>query len=201
MTHDEAKNSMAAAAYILDDLEPAERDAFEEHFFDCTACAADVIDASEIADGVRTRNVVRFRGYSQWAAAAAIVIAIGMAHHYWPQPSPPSGVAPISIASTGVQKIDVSAARAPRTSFLIVRNEPVSVGFAIEVADPRPPYVCELRDDAGRLIASKTVATKEEASNDLTLLIAAGKFHTGNYTLGIRGDREIPAYHFAVEVQ
>jgi hypothetical protein len=58
-----------------------------------------------------------------------------------------------------------------------------------------------LHDDAGHLIASKTVRTSDEASNAVTLLIPAGKFQSGNYTLGIRGDREIPAYHFAVEVQ
>ena len=34
----------------------------------------------------------------------------------------------------------------------------------------------------------------------MSLVIPAGKFRSGNYTLGIRGDREIPPYHFAVEV-
>ncbi|MGA8809281.1 MAG: zf-HC2 domain-containing protein, partial [Thermoanaerobaculia bacterium] len=63
MTHDEAKKSMAAEAYVLDDLEAAERNAFEEHFFDCTDCTADVLDAAKVADGVRTGNVVRFRDY------------------------------------------------------------------------------------------------------------------------------------------
>jgi len=207
MTHDEAKKSMAAEAYILDDLEAAERNAFEEHFFDCTDCTADVLDAAKIADGIRTgSNVVPFRHYSRWAAAAAAAaVAIGLAYNYVPQvatnwrhPSAPIGV-PARVPALQ-QTIDLDASRAADAPFIIVGNQPVSVGFVIPVTDPRPPYVCELRDDAGVIIGVMTVDTKEKASNPVSLVIAAGKFHRGHYTLGIRGDREIPAYHFAVEV-
>jgi hypothetical protein len=210
MTHDEAKKSMAAEAYILDDLEAAERNAFEEHFFDCTDCTADVLDAAKIADGVRTKttNVIPFpHPYSRWAAAAAAAaVAIGLAYNYVPQVatnrhhrSTPIGVA--GRVTAVEQTIELEAARAEQTPHVIVRNQPVSVIFVIPVTDPRPPYVCELRDAAGGLVSSKTVATNEEAANPVSMLIPAGKFHGGQYTLGIRGDREIPAYHFAVEVQ
>lgn len=204
---------MAAEAYILDDLEPAERNAFEEHFFDCTDCASDVLDAAAVADGVRTdiadgertetTNVVPFpHPYSRWAAAAAaIAIAAVLSYHYWPRP-PARQTAPLVRNVVAEQMIDLDAARATQTSYLVIRNQSVSVGFVIPVTDPHPPYVCELRDDAGgHLMGSKTVSTKDEAANAVSLVIPAGKFHNGNYTLGIRGDREIPAYHFAVEVK
>jgi hypothetical protein len=42
MDHSEAVNAMMAERYLLDELSPDERDAFEEHFFDCTECAVDV---------------------------------------------------------------------------------------------------------------------------------------------------------------
>src|SRR6266404_851366 len=48
MNHDDAIKSLAAERYILDDLDPAERDAFEEHFFDCTECTADVRDTAKV---------------------------------------------------------------------------------------------------------------------------------------------------------
>ena len=205
MTHDEAKKSMAAEAYILDDLEAAERNAFEEHFFDCTDCTADVLDTSKIADGVRTGNVVRFRGYSRWAAAAAAAaVAIGLAHSV-PQVASlwhrtPAPIGQQASVPAREQTIDLDTARAPQAPFIIVGNQPVSVGFVIPVTDPRPPYVCELRDDAGVIIGSTKVDTIEKASNPVSLVIAAGKFRSGHYTLGIRGDREIPPYDFAVEV-
>src|SRR5437660_4717697 len=81
MTHDEAKKLMAAEAYILDDLETAERNAFEEHFFDCTDCAADVLDAAKIADGIRTgTNVVPLPTKFNWWAVAASVLAAGLGY-------------------------------------------------------------------------------------------------------------------------
>lgn len=42
MDHSEAVNAMMAERYLLDELSPDERDAFEEHFFDCAECAIDV---------------------------------------------------------------------------------------------------------------------------------------------------------------
>ena len=202
MTHDEAKKSMAAEAYILDDLEPAERSAFEEHFFDCTACTGDVLDAAAVADGVRTEptNVVPFRHYREWAAAAAVAIAIGLAYHYRPQHALPQPTAPISIIDAE-QVIELDAPRAAQSPYVIVGKQSVSVDFIIPITDPHPPYVCELRDAAGHVIGSKTVTTREDAAEPVSLVIPAGKFHSGNYTLGIRGDREIPPYNFAVEVQ
>jgi len=209
MTHDNAIETMAAERYILDELDPAERDAFEEHFFDCTGCTADVRDAAKIAAGVRTR-VVPAKHYSRWAAAAAVAaVAIGLAYQYMPQilhPSnPPSQAAhatPAAHAIPGEQFIELDAPRAPKEPFIILGKQSVSVDFVIPVTDPHPPYVCELRDEAGVVIGSTTVRTKDEAANAVSLVMPAGKFHNGNYTLGIRGgDREIPPYHFAVEVQ
>ena len=42
MEHDEAVRSRAAEHYVAHELSPADRDGFEEHFFDCQECADDV---------------------------------------------------------------------------------------------------------------------------------------------------------------
>jgi hypothetical protein len=42
MNHSEAVKEMAAERYLLDELTPDVRDAFEEHMFDCPECALDV---------------------------------------------------------------------------------------------------------------------------------------------------------------
>src|SRR5271154_6383449 len=42
MDHSEAVEQMAAERYVLDELPPGQRDAFEEHLFDCPECALDV---------------------------------------------------------------------------------------------------------------------------------------------------------------
>jgi hypothetical protein len=46
MNHSDAVKEMAAERYLLDELSPDARDAFEEHMFDCTECALDVRSAS-----------------------------------------------------------------------------------------------------------------------------------------------------------
>jgi hypothetical protein len=42
MDHSEAVQQMAAERYLLDELTPDAREAFEAHFFDCSECAVDL---------------------------------------------------------------------------------------------------------------------------------------------------------------
>jgi hypothetical protein len=42
MNHDVAVRQKMTERYLFDELEPAAREEFEEHFFDCTVCALDV---------------------------------------------------------------------------------------------------------------------------------------------------------------
>ena len=48
MDHKEAVETMAAQRYVLDEMTPEDQEAFEEHFFGCTECAADVKDSEKI---------------------------------------------------------------------------------------------------------------------------------------------------------
>jgi hypothetical protein len=42
MDHEQAVRQNATERYVLDELDPDQRDRFEEHFFDCQDCATDV---------------------------------------------------------------------------------------------------------------------------------------------------------------
>lgn len=53
MDHDEAVRLQAAVKYVLGELPQAERDSFEEHYFDCRECALDVKAAAALADNGR----------------------------------------------------------------------------------------------------------------------------------------------------
>src|SRR3954447_16921479 len=58
MDHNEAIDTMAAQRYVLNEMTPEDRDAFEEHFFGCPECAADVHDGDTIADSLRGEQAV-----------------------------------------------------------------------------------------------------------------------------------------------
>lgn len=208
MNHDDAMEMMAAERYILGELEPAERDAFEEHFFDCTVCADDIRDSAKFAAGVRTSDA-KVKHYSRWAtAAAAAAVAIGLAYQYappqvahlWHGTPAPVGV-PVRVA--GEQIIELDASRAATTAYRIRTDQAVSLRFIVPPPDqPHPPYACELRDESGRVIESKTV-TEKEAADTITMPLSTTPLHRGHYTLEIRGgDREIvTTYPFTVEVR
>jgi anti-sigma factor RsiW len=209
MTHDEAKKSMAAEAYILDDLEPAERSAFEEHFFDCTACTSEVLDAATVADGVRegTTNVLPFKPHVNWWAVAASVFAgllgyqslvvvpqMRMAMHTQTQPAP---VMRLSAETVVLEP----QSRGTSVRVKVRRDEAVPFTVAIPNSDPHAVYVCEILDDSNHVRASLRVPG-EEASDPVPLVVPPGRLSSGDYKLAIRGgDREIAAYPFTMEVR
>jgi Putative zinc-finger len=50
MDHDEAVRQKATERYMLDELDPALRDQFEEHLFDCQECALDLRAAAMLVE-------------------------------------------------------------------------------------------------------------------------------------------------------
>lgn len=55
MNHSEAVKDMAAERYLLGELTPEARDAFEEHMFECHECAFDVRSGSVLVGEVKTQ--------------------------------------------------------------------------------------------------------------------------------------------------
>ena len=53
MDHAEAVQTNATERYLLGELNAAEVDAFEEHYFDCMSCADDVRTGVQLLDGGR----------------------------------------------------------------------------------------------------------------------------------------------------
>lgn len=53
MNHREAVERQAADKYLLNELSPAERSAFEEHYFECPECAAEVEAGAAFAANAR----------------------------------------------------------------------------------------------------------------------------------------------------
>lgn len=97
MDHKEAVQLQAAIKYVLGELPPAERDSFEEHYFDCGECALDVKAAAAFVDASREvlrterveaaagRSVENGRGWLAWfrptvAVPAFAVLLMGLGY-------------------------------------------------------------------------------------------------------------------------
>jgi hypothetical protein len=50
MEHERAVQSLAVESYLLGEMTPGEREAFEEHYFECGICAEDVRSASQFLE-------------------------------------------------------------------------------------------------------------------------------------------------------
>jgi hypothetical protein len=53
MEHQRAVQNLAVESYLLGDMSPQERDAFEEHFFECRLCGEDVRAAAKFMEEAR----------------------------------------------------------------------------------------------------------------------------------------------------
>jgi hypothetical protein len=94
MDHSQAVSTMATERYLLGEMTERERDAFEEHYFDCAECAEDVRAGALMADGARAgligpakvvqikprpvvKPAVRWGALLPWAVAATLAVAVG----------------------------------------------------------------------------------------------------------------------------
>ena len=202
MNHEDAAKSMTAERYTLGELEPAERDAFEEHFFECSACADDVRDNTKFAAGVRTagaRVIPHVGRFNRWAAAAALAAAAGLVYVYIPHVPP---AAHVTSAPISEQVIELESTRAATEPVSVHAGQPVALYFIIPPPEhPAPLYTCDLVDSTGRKIATQPVS-QAQAQNPVAMHLKAQTLHTADYKVVIRdGEREIAAYPFTVQVR
>lgn len=84
MNHTEAIETQAAERYLLGELDDAQREAFEEHFFDCPVCAMEVRDTAAFVDSAKAdvrkrfgRSRTRLIRFPAYAAAATLFMFVG----------------------------------------------------------------------------------------------------------------------------
>ena len=184
MDHELAAKELLAERYLLGELNANERADFEEHFFDCTECAASVRDGAAFLDSGKAfvRAGRRFRRWpvlTTWipsavAAALAVVVAV---QNFVPRTTPQM---PGMRVLHGIQLEPT-------------RGEPVNIVHAGELAllnvniapdEPYPSYICELRDASSRVLKAQPV-TKEEASQIVPLLL--DPLPAGSYVVVVYG--------------
>jgi hypothetical protein len=211
--HQEMARRGTVEEYLLGGLDAGERTAFEEHFFDCPECAADVragatflatarpllgeglsdepVKPRGLAGPARTTGL---RGQRAFLAAVSSLAAVLCLTAY-------QGLVVIPRLQKEVESLD--ALRAVPSYFLTVaRSETPTI--AVLPGDrhvvltlsqswdrPYPAYRCRLQDAAGRVLLEETV-TSRSTTSELELLLPVGGLASGSYALAVFGGETRP---------
>jgi len=204
MEHAEATETMAAERYLLGEMTPEDRDAFEEHFFGCAECATDVRHGAQIGAAIRTQKANRTRqprvgAARQWLAAAVVAAAVSAV----PIVQNISLRQQISIARSphiGSYSFLTAGSRGSEELIPIDGSRPFTVGFDIPPQPGARRYVIEVADAAGQVHAADAV-TAEAARNTQQVQFPGGSLPPGKYSIRVHAEPvEVPvtAWSFVV---
>jgi hypothetical protein len=204
MDHSEAVRSMATERYLLGELSPEVKEAFEEHFFDCQECALDVRAGAALIDAAK----------HQLAAPVPVPAAApARARRDWFSWLRPVFAAPAFAALllvVGYQNIATipslrSAARQPRivpwamlhvgtrggepTPVVADPNSGATLVIDVPDAATYSAFVFTLLDPQGKQFWTKTIKTSgaQDGEEPLSLVIPGLGLQPGSYALTISG--------------
>ena len=211
MDHDMVVRQKMTERYLLDELDPAARDEFEEHFFDCKDCAFDVhavalfVEQSKIvlaekservsAGSPTTAPVPAKPGWLAWLRPAVVVPVMAMLlavigyqnlviYPQMQQALNSPQVLPWASVNVGTYGSEgpVITAR-PGEGFLLFVRIPPESGYS--------HYTAELYNPGGKLEWSLTIPVpsgKETSAQDQwPVQVPGANRQAGSYTLTVRG--------------
>ena len=209
MNHNEAIKEMAAERYLLNELTPELRDAFEEHAFDCPECSLDLragsafiniakVELPELVAAPSTpsqpepaRPIKKRINWQSWLRPAfavpafAALLALVSYQNLATIPSlrkaasEPS-ILPSTAFHAGTRGSAHTPVNADRTHGAVLSIElPQDSGFA--------SYGFDLYDPQGKQLWTRSVPSPQGANGTVSLLIPGAGLMPGSYTLAISG--------------
>jgi hypothetical protein len=202
MDHQQAVAGGLTERYLLGELEEAEREAFEAHFFGCVACAEDVKAGAAVVDGVRGEPAVR--GFEARPPARS-----GLRALFWPLPLGAAAALALSLGWIGYQGLRVipdlrrelreaEGLQAPASYFLYAsRAEPpilrvpaggrrILIRLSTTFERPFARYRCQLRDAAGNRLQAAVMAAPP-AGEELQIQLPVKDLPSGSYEIVLDG--------------
>jgi hypothetical protein len=231
MDHDMVVRQQMTERYLLDELDPAARDEFEEHFFDCKECALDVRAGALFVE----QSKVVLAEKPELVAAALPPTASVAAIPRWLAWLRPAVVVPVMVmllAVIGYQNLVIypqrqQAMNSPQvlpwasvnvgtygSEGPVITTRP-GEGFLIFVRIPPESgyshYTAELYNPGGKLEWSLTIplaSGKETSAQDQwPVQVPGANREAGNYTLTVRGvtsageSKDIGRTSFELQIQ
>jgi hypothetical protein len=226
MDHLEAKRLHAAEKYVLGELSADQRDAYEDHYFDCAECAEDVnatltfVTAGrevfrEEPAPVAPKELVPRSRWTSWFRLMIAIPAMGvllLAVGYYSRTSKPQvgvitapGQTILSSPSFGLRGGD--RLENEKTIVQLQGNDSVQLHFDFVPSQVQnfSSYTGELQDSASRVLLQFGIPP-DRVNKEVNLIVPSGLLHPGDYTLTIfardsSSAAKIPAAKFSFAVQ
>jgi hypothetical protein len=222
MDHDEVVRSEMTERYLLHELDPEQRDAFEEHFFDCQACALDVRAASMFVEQskiVLAEDAGKAAvpapasvgvGWFTWLrpsfavpALALLLVVIGYQNFVtYPQLEQAYNrphLLPWASVNTRTRGASTPVIAVPRGgSFLLFVNIPPDGGYS--------RYIADLYNPAGKVEWSLVIPASS-VQDQWPIQVPGTNREAGNYTVAVDGvtaageSKEIGRAPFELQIQ
>lgn len=220
MDHSEAIQGSYAEKYLLGELNPVQRDLFEDHYFDCLICADDVHAGAVFIDNARAllrseETAVTARipsplagfGTAFRAASLASVCLLGIVAYQnivvipglrsssggSRAPEIPAKISTLSMGSRTESKSTVIPAAKDVEFEFEIPGGPEFTGYAFKILDSKKSVTFTLP------------VSSEQAKDSVPLRIPAGSLAPGIYEIEILGNKvgqveqELSRYRVAVE--
>ena len=222
MDHAEALRLRAAERYLLGELEEETREQYEEHFFSCAECSADIrmtiAFASAAREAMQTQQVGSARAWPKWFSwfrpviavpALAVLVAVIAYQNLLtiPQMKRSLSQATTPQAMKSLSLITANSRGAAQPRIRVGAGQPFLLLFDIPPEHPQDAYLCRIESESGAAIFSITVSA-EQAKETVQILVPGSLLQAGHYTLVVRqgGDVHgtsqsfIGQYPFSVDI-
>ena len=204
MDHDDAQRMQASARYLVGDLPVEQAAAFEEHYFSCAECAAEVtvdeVFAANLRDVFEKQTRLHLVGSQvpaprlAWvqrpsfvvplAAAACLLLAVLIYQNVLAIPAMRTQIAVLQDPPAPVS-IPLKLAR-EENRFSIPRNNPFfAVYFRLSKPDASATYECDIETADG--VKVKTVSpVTARVGQPFYLVLPSSQFSNGAYRFKVR---------------
>src|SRR5215472_8716302 len=189
MSHDQAVSSHAPERYLLGELDAAERDAFEGHYFDCTACFEEIKKGSQFLS--YSREVLDPEPEKTGLAAL-----LGDLRR--PAPAFVSAALLLALGLGTYQQVQIADARRPRVeASFFVPNDVKGAAKVISVSRKSQLSLSADFTPRSEFTAYRAKIVAESGKVEYTLPLAAGQ--TGySITIGLPASALRAGKHFLV---
>jgi hypothetical protein len=206
MDHHEALRREAVEKYLLDELPPQERDEFEEHFFDCPQCAADLKKTAAFLDEAkrefqrapaikpapRLRKPLRFEFLWRpafFAPAFALLLAVIVYQNVRVFPGVAGEGARLDRPEvlSAVSLIGANSRGGVNPTVTVRKDQPILLTLDIPAAEPYASYTCILIAPSGATVWRVPVSASQ-AKDTVSIRIPGADLKPGDYTLRVQAN-------------